>query len=195
MDKAYRWAAVVALVAVTASLAAVPALAGSEGRRNSALVLGGAAIYEWMRGEKTAALVLGAGAVVAYDRYQDAREQEKRDAARYDGYGDPRYYGYQRCSGCNARTYCNQYGYCDRCEQQRLCTYNRYQRCQSCRQNSYCNCYGYCMRCQQGNRYPDRGDGQADRRYSDGYRQGPPGWDRGRKTGWDGYRVPPGLRR
>jgi len=145
VDKAYRWAAVVALVAVTASLAAVPALAGAEGRRNSALVLGGAAVYEWMRGEKTAALVLGAGAVVAYDRYQDAREQEKRDAARYDGYGDPRYYGYQRCSGCNART--------------------------------------------------DRSDGQADRRYSDGYRQGPPGWDRGRKTGWDGYRVPPGTRR
>jgi len=206
VSKTMRWAAMAALVALLGLLVAAPALAGSEGRRNTAAALGGAAVYELIRGNTENGVLLGAGAAVAYERYREARDQELRDGnwGYYDRYG----HGYRsgdytrldRCHGCQSRTYLNRGGYCQRCEsrrweQSRERERSRYQdrdhHCYSCgrqiRERS-----GYCEQCRDRESYrhqPSRQDGH--------YRnvRRPPGWDRGVKAGWDGYRVPPGQRR
>lgn len=54
------------------------AMAGSTGRRNTAIVLGAASIYSLMKGKTTQGVVLGAGTYYAYKKYKDAKDQENR---------------------------------------------------------------------------------------------------------------------
>ena len=85
------WMAGMLALGVTAgTLSALPAQASTSGRRNTALGLGAAAVYELVRGDTTTGLVLGAGAAYGYKRYED----EKRYEDRY-GFYDRRY-GYRR---------------------------------------------------------------------------------------------------
>jgi hypothetical protein len=77
-----RWSSGAAVAAVAFVLAA-PAHAGAKGRRNTAAVLGAAAVYEAIQGHGAGALLLGAGAVGAYGRYRDARDRERYDDYRY----------------------------------------------------------------------------------------------------------------
>lgn len=62
----------------TALFTPIAAQAGSEGRRNTAILLGAAAIYSLTKKKTTQGIVLGAGTYYAYRKYQDAREDEKR---------------------------------------------------------------------------------------------------------------------
>jgi hypothetical protein len=63
------------------------ALAGSKGRKNTALGLTGLAAYELVTGHTTTGVIAGAGAAYAWKRASDARKSEKRRAryARYSG--------------------------------------------------------------------------------------------------------------
>src|SRR5438270_6730129 len=76
-------AGVLALLVGAGTLGALPAQASRSGRRNTALGLGAAAIYELVNGNTTAGIALGAGAAYGYKRYQD----EKRYEDRYGYYG------------------------------------------------------------------------------------------------------------
>lgn len=51
--------------------------ASRAGRRNTALVLGGATVYSLARGKGTQALILGAGTYYAYRRYKDSKGHSK----------------------------------------------------------------------------------------------------------------------
>jgi hypothetical protein len=76
-------AGALALMLGASTLATLPAQASTSGRRNTAIGLGAAAIYELANGNTVAGLALGAGAAYGYKRYQD----EKRYEDRYGYYG------------------------------------------------------------------------------------------------------------
>jgi len=86
-----RWVASGLLAAMLAGLTPGVALAGSGGRRNTALGLSGAAIYTWLNGgfnhagRRNTALLLTAGSVIAWHKYNQSRRDERRRArlARY----------------------------------------------------------------------------------------------------------------
>lgn len=89
-------AGALALTMGVSTLATLPAQASTSGRRNTAIGLGAAAIYELATGNTTAGIALGAGAAYGYKRYQDEKSREDR----YGYYGrDYRYrdrdYGYR----------------------------------------------------------------------------------------------------
>jgi hypothetical protein len=85
------WIAGMLALGVTAgTLTALPAQASSAGRRNTAIGLGAAAVYELLRGDTTTGVVLGAGAAYGYKRYQDAKDYEDR----YYRYGRDRHRRY-----------------------------------------------------------------------------------------------------
>jgi hypothetical protein len=71
--------------------------AGSEGRRNTAVILGGVAAYGLSKGNTTTGVIAGAAAAAAYKRYRDARDEERYDERYYERSGrdwrDDRYYG------------------------------------------------------------------------------------------------------
>src|SRR5437588_9674719 len=106
-----RWIASGLLAAMLASLAPGVALAGSGGRRNTALGLTGAALYTWLNGgtkhagRRNTALLLTAGSVMAWHKYKQAKRAEGRRArlVRYytPSYGRPVYAtrGYRRSYG------------------------------------------------------------------------------------------------
>lgn len=52
---------------------ALPATAGAEGRRNTALALGALSLFELSEGNYDSGAILGLGSAVAWDRYFDAR--------------------------------------------------------------------------------------------------------------------------
>jgi hypothetical protein len=79
-------AALLAATTLSAALVA-PAQASSKGRRNTALVLGAAAVYELLNHNTTAGVLAGAGAAYAYKRYSDERDRERR----WDRWGRGRY--------------------------------------------------------------------------------------------------------
>lgn len=56
------------------------ALAGSKGRRNTAIGVSGLAAYELLRGHTTTGAVAALGAAYAWKRTSDARKAEKRRA-------------------------------------------------------------------------------------------------------------------
>lgn len=87
--KAPLIAAVFALALLAVSRAA---FAGEEGRKNTALVLTGAAIYHAAKGHTAEALLFGAASLEAWDRVndRDARDWRYRRSDR-DGH---RYYSY-----------------------------------------------------------------------------------------------------
>lgn len=95
-----RWVASGLLAAMLAGLTPGVALAGSGGRRNTALGLSGAAIYTWLNGgfkhagTRNTALLLTAGSVIAWHKYNQARRDERRRArlARYYSYRRSAYY-------------------------------------------------------------------------------------------------------
>jgi hypothetical protein len=76
-------ASALALSVGLGTLGALPAQASSKGRRNTAIGLGAAAVYELLQGKTTAGLALGAGAAYGYKRYKDAKDDERYDR----GYG------------------------------------------------------------------------------------------------------------
>jgi hypothetical protein len=82
-------AGTLALLVAAGTLGTLPAQASTSGRRNTAIGLGAAAVYELLNGNTTAGVALGAGAAYGYKRYQD----EKRYEDRYGYYG--RRYGYR----------------------------------------------------------------------------------------------------
>lgn len=64
--------------------------AGSEGRRNTAAVLGGVAAYSLIKGDTRTGVAAGIGAAIAYERYRNARDDERHER-------------WHRCSRCEAR--------------------------------------------------------------------------------------------
>jgi hypothetical protein len=67
------------------------ALAGSKGRKNTAVGLTGLAAYQLLRGKTTTGVVAGAGAAYAWKRHRDARKVEKRRARSARLYRSRRY--------------------------------------------------------------------------------------------------------
>lgn len=60
-----------------------PVVASVEGRKNTALALGAAAVYEYLKGHHTNAIVLGAGTAAAAKAYEDARRHRSQQNGRY----------------------------------------------------------------------------------------------------------------
>jgi len=73
------------------------AVASPEGRKNTAMILGGGAVYSLLKHKTTQGLILGAGGVYAYKRYKDAKSQRKARRAYASGYraGTARTAGYR----------------------------------------------------------------------------------------------------
>jgi uncharacterized membrane protein YebE (DUF533 family) len=89
-----RWTATVTLAGllVTTFAAAPSAVYASEnGRKNTALLLGGAAAYSLLRKKTTQGLVLGAAGVYAYKRYKDKQSQNRARRAYARGYRSGRH--------------------------------------------------------------------------------------------------------
>jgi hypothetical protein len=87
-----RWTAGLLVTALGVGLLGMStprADASSKGRKNTALLLGGVAAYQLLKGKTTTGLAAGAGAVYAYKKYRDKRKAEKRravtNAAPYRG--------------------------------------------------------------------------------------------------------------
>jgi hypothetical protein len=98
MSLRQRWTATVTLAGllVTTFAAAPSAVHASEkGRKNTALLLGGAAAYSLLRHKTTQGLVLGAAGVYAYKRYRDKRSQNRARRAYARGYRSGRVRGYR----------------------------------------------------------------------------------------------------
>lgn len=62
------------------------AVASEKGRKNTALLLGGAAVYSLLKKKTTQGLVLGAAGVYAYKRYHDAKSERRSRRAYATGY-------------------------------------------------------------------------------------------------------------
>ena len=77
-----------ALLTVFAATTFTPmaAVAGSTGRRNTAIALTAATVYTAAKHKDTQALVLGAGSVYAWKKYNDSRHREIRKRAYRSGY-------------------------------------------------------------------------------------------------------------
>jgi hypothetical protein len=86
-----RWIATGLLVALLATALPTLALAGSGGRRNTALGLSGLAAYELLNGHTTVGALSAAGAAYSWLQYSKARKNEKRQA-RLTEYYRSRYY-------------------------------------------------------------------------------------------------------
>jgi len=81
------------LVAALAAGLVLPgaALAGSKGRKTTALILTGVAAHQLLTGKTTTGLIAGAGAAYAWKRHGDARKSEKRRARSARLYRSRRY--------------------------------------------------------------------------------------------------------
>jgi hypothetical protein len=92
---------------MVATLTPAVALAGSGGRRNTAIALTGGALYTWLNGgtkragRRNTAIALTAASVVAWHKYKKAKRAERRRArlvryyrSSYNGYNG--YNGYAR---------------------------------------------------------------------------------------------------
>ena len=97
-----RWTAVVTLAGllITTFAAAPSAVYASEkGRRNTALLLGGAAAYSLLKKKNTQGLILGACGLYAYKRYRDKKQSNRARAAGRrpyaSGYRSGRVRGYR----------------------------------------------------------------------------------------------------
>jgi hypothetical protein len=90
-----RWIATGLLVAMLAMALPTMALAGSAGRRNTALGLSGLAAYELLNGHTTVGALSAAGAAYSWLQYSKARKSEKRQA-RLTQYYRSRYYSSSR---------------------------------------------------------------------------------------------------
>ena len=78
-------AGVVLAATVLSSLSlAGPANAGSEGRKNTAAVLGAVTAHELIKGRSNNAILTGAGTIVAYKKYKDSKKKEDRYDRRSD---------------------------------------------------------------------------------------------------------------
>ncbi len=76
MTKRARWlsvAVILVLLAVGLLMPAQPAAASVRGRRNTALALSGAALYELVKGHGPAALILAGGSYYAWQRVKQAK--------------------------------------------------------------------------------------------------------------------------
>jgi hypothetical protein len=100
-----RWIATGLLVALLATALPTLALAGSGGRRNTALGLSGLAAYELLNGHTTVGALSAAGAAYSWLQYSKARKNEKRQArlteyyrSRYYNSGPGSYSSYRRTS-------------------------------------------------------------------------------------------------
>jgi hypothetical protein len=95
-----RWIAGGLIAATLAGLLPGVALAGSGGRRNTALGLTAAALYTWFTGgfkhagKRNTALVLTAASVMAWHKYkQKSRDERRRERYySYRSYNSSRYY-------------------------------------------------------------------------------------------------------
>jgi hypothetical protein len=84
-----RWTAVLTLAGllVTTFAAAPSAVYASEkGRKNTALLLGGAAAYSLLKKKTTTGLILGAGSLYAYKKYKDKKSANRATAASRQAY-------------------------------------------------------------------------------------------------------------
>jgi chromate transport protein ChrA len=71
------------LLITTFAAAPSAVYASAKGRKNTALLLGGAAAYSLVKKKPTQGLVLGAAGLYAYKRYKDKKSQDRaRIAAR-----------------------------------------------------------------------------------------------------------------
>src|SRR2546423_995859 len=85
---ARRRAALGALAGMLAGLAASPLAvsASEEGRRNTALLLSGGALYSLSQGKTAQGAVLGLAGLYAYKRYRDEKSDHRAHRAAQYGY-------------------------------------------------------------------------------------------------------------
>ena len=126
------------------ALAPAPASASSEGRRNTALVLGGAAVYGIVKKNPTIAGVAGAGAVYSYISSLNKKKDEERRRAGYRRHCAHKHRHGNRCYR-RSRTVVHH-------------VYHHHKPAPSYKHAKHV----------------------------------PPGWSKGKKTGWGGGSVPPG---
>jgi hypothetical protein len=77
------------------AFAPAAAVAGPEGRKNTALLLGAGTIYSVLKRKTVPALALGAGTYLAYRRYRSAKEQRRVRRAYASGYRTASYRSYR----------------------------------------------------------------------------------------------------
>ena len=78
----------IAIVAVFLVTVMIPtaALASTKGRKNTAIGLSAATLYEVIKGRTLPAVALGAGSAYAWHRYSQQRQQEVRGRSYSSGY-------------------------------------------------------------------------------------------------------------
>ncbi len=75
-------------VSTVLSLSALaPSFAGSEGRKNTAIVLTAATVHQFLKKKDRNALVLGVASAAAWKNYEDARKHESRQRRYYRLHG------------------------------------------------------------------------------------------------------------
>lgn len=70
----------------TVAMAPVAGIAGTTGKRNTAIGLTAATVYAAAKGKGKTALVLGAGAAYAWKRTADSKRNARYNAKYYKGY-------------------------------------------------------------------------------------------------------------
>ena len=82
------------MVVLLTALAPTLSLASVQGRKNTAIGLGAAAVYSLSKGHTGTGLLLGAGAAYSYKRAQDERHHRhhKKHLVRYYSSKDHRYH-------------------------------------------------------------------------------------------------------
>jgi uncharacterized membrane protein YidH (DUF202 family) len=194
---------IAAALGVSLFATAMPgAQAGSKGRKNTALGLGALAVYELLQGKTTNGLIAGAAAAYAYKRYNDARKDERR-YSRYDSrsryvpgsYNALAYEPYSRYG--TSSTYRSYSRYPTTGSYRTARTYRTSRPYRSRTRHRSVSRTRYTSR--YGTRYtrvtPTYRSSERVAGYRRVYRNSsgnPPGWSRGRKTGWNGHSMPPG---
>ena len=111
VHKMYKLSRFLTVIGISVSLslsALLPSFAGSEGRRNTAIVLTAATVHQFLNKKKGNAIVLGLASALAWKGYSDAQKQESRNRWGYYQYGRSRNdYSSRGGSNCRNRDYSN----------------------------------------------------------------------------------------
>lgn len=93
------------IAAVSLTLVAGPSFAGSKGRKNTAIGMSAATVYELLKGQTKTGIVLGVGSAVAWKQYEVARQREKRAQRRSGASGSSRVGSYNSSGMTTHRIY------------------------------------------------------------------------------------------
>jgi hypothetical protein len=106
MSRLNRNIAIFVILAALMLMGVIPAFAGAEGRKNSAMALTAATLYAALQKNKTPAVLLALGSAQAWKEYGDASKREQARSRYANNRRD--YYGgrtYSRPYNSNQRSY------------------------------------------------------------------------------------------